>query len=85
VHLAATLERGVSPDRGRLSVVISRSNRDPGIHPAKGEALLRAPQGLRTVVTSPTAEAIKLPAPRGYAKSPVFGRFRSQPRWYPGS
>ena len=43
VHLAATLEQAASPDRGRLSVVISRSSPDPGIHAAKGEASFRGP------------------------------------------
>jgi len=43
VHLAATLEEAASPDRGRLSVVISRSSPDPGIHAAKGEASFRGP------------------------------------------
>jgi len=56
VHLAATFEEAASPDRGRLSVVISRSSPDPGIRAAKGEASFRGPYGLRAVVTSPTVE-----------------------------
>jgi hypothetical protein len=45
VHLAATLEEAASPEHGRLSVVISRSSPDPGIHGGEGRGLVQGPVG----------------------------------------